>query len=83
MRKFLASKLVLILNHFLYSSDLALCDYFLFPKIKNSEVRKAVEHYFEPGADPESYHREGHWCVARKIFFRRLNIKYLNYYWHI
>jgi len=31
---FLASKSVLILNHSPYSSNLASCDYFLFPKLK-------------------------------------------------
>jgi len=34
VRKFLASKSVLIFNYSPYSPDLALCDYFLFPKLK-------------------------------------------------
>jgi len=32
--KFLASKLILILNHSLYLLDLTPCDCFLFPKLK-------------------------------------------------
>jgi len=34
VRKFLASKLILIFNHSLYSPDLASCNYFLFSKLK-------------------------------------------------
>ena len=34
MRKFLATKQIIVLEHLAYSPDLAPCDFFLFPKIK-------------------------------------------------
>jgi len=40
MRKFFASKLILIFNHFLYSPDLAPRNYFLFSKLKMKLKKK-------------------------------------------
>ena len=35
IRKFLASKNIVVLNHLSYSPDIAFCDYFLYPKFKS------------------------------------------------
>ena len=91
VKQFLAQRKVTVLNHPLYSPDLASADYFLFPKVKShlkgclfdsiSDIQKAVTSTLNTTAkDDVQRHPEAVWpcksvCTVRRDVCWKLNNK--------